>query len=164
MNKPPKKPDLKVVKKEPELTIKQRSFVNEIVRGKLGSYKEAYAKVYDVQLTKTGKIPKWVEVEASKLVANPKIAQSIQKAIERKESSLIASSLRTKNYVIDQLYKESQSSESDASRVRALELLGKSVALFSDVVETKEARATSDIEQDIEERLTRLIDQSEGQS
>ena len=164
MNKPPKKPDLKVVKKDPELTIKQRSFVNEIVRGKLGSYKEAYAKVYDVQLTKTGKIPKWVEVEASKLVANPKIAISIQKAIERKESSLIASSLRTKNYVIDQLYKESQSSESDASRVRALELLGRSVALFSDVVETKEARDTSDIEQDIEERLTRLIDQSEGQS
>ena len=162
MNKPPKKPDLKVVKKDPELTIKQRSFVNEIVRGKLGSYKEAYAKVYDVQLTNTGKIPKWVEVEASKLVANPKIAISIQKAIERKESSLIASSLRTKNYVIDQLYKESQSSESDASRVRALELLGKSVALFSDVVETKEARDTSDIEQDIEERLTRLIDQSEG--
>jgi organic radical activating enzyme len=164
MNKPPKKPDLKVVKKDPELTIKQRSFVNEIVRGKLGSYKEAYAKVYDVKLTKTGKIPKWVEVEASKLVANPKIAISIQKAIERKESSLIASSLRTKNYVIDQLYKESQSSESDASRVRALELLGKSVALFSDVVETKEARDTSDIEQDIEERLTRLLDQSEGQS
>ena len=164
MNKPPKKPDLKVVKKDPELTIKQRSFVNEIVRGKLGSYKEAYAKVYDVKLTKTGKIPKWVEVEASKLVANPKIAISIQKAIERKESSLIASSLRTKNYVIDQLYKESQSSESDASRVRALELLGKSVALFSDVVETKEARDTNDIEQDIEERLTRLIDQSEGQS
>jgi organic radical activating enzyme len=162
MNKPPKKPDLKVVKKDPELTIKQRSFVNEIVRGKLGSYKEAYAKVYDVKLTKTGKIPKWVEVEASKLVANPKIAISIQKAIERKESSLIASSLRTKNYVIDQLYKESQSSESDASRVRALELLGKSVALFSDVVETKEARDTSDIEQDIEERLTRLLDQSEG--
>ena len=164
MNKPPKKPDLKVVKKDPELTIKQRSFVNEIVRGKLGSYKEAYAKVYDVKLTKTGKIPKWVEVEASKLVANPKMAISIQKAIERKESSLIASSLRTKNYVIDQLYKESQSSESDASRVRALELLGKSVALFSDVVETKEARDTSDIEQDIEERLTRLLDQSEGQS
>ena len=162
MNKPPKKPDLKVVKKDPELTIKQRSFVNEIVRGKLGSYKEAYAKVYDVKLTKTGKIPKWVEVEASKLVANPKIAISIQKAIERKESSLIASSLRTKNYVIDQLYKESQSSESDASRVRALELLGRSVALFSDVVETKEARDTSDIEQDIEERLTRLLDQSEG--
>ena len=59
------KPNLKVVKKEIELTIKQRQFVDEIIKGKLGSYKEAYAKVYDVTLTKAGKIPKWVGVEAS---------------------------------------------------------------------------------------------------
>ena len=157
MNKPPKKPDLKVVKKDPELTIKQRSFVNEIVRGKLGSYKEAYAKVYDVKLTKTGKIPKWVEVEASKLVANPKIAISIQKAIERKEQSAVASSLRTRNYVIDQLYKESKESDSDASRIRALELLGKTVALFSDVIETKEARSSDEVEADIEDRIAELL-------
>tara|TARA_R100000963_G_C4558258_1_gene48208 strand:- start:33 stop:521 length:489 start_codon:yes stop_codon:yes gene_type:complete len=162
MSKAPKKPELKIVKKEPELTIKQRAFVNEIVRGKLGSYKEAYSKIYDVQLTKTGKIPKWCEVEASKLVASPKIALSIKKAIERKESSLIASSLRTKNYVIEQLYNQSISADTSASKIRALELLGKSVALFSDVVETKEARTTIDIEQDIEERLISLLDQSEG--
>ena len=162
MSKAPKKPELKIVKKEPELTIKQRAFVNEIVRGKIGSYKEAYAKVYDVQLTKTNKIPKWCEVEASKLVASPKIALSIKRAIERKESGLIASSLRTKNYVIEQLYNQSISADTSASKIRALELLGKSVALFSDVVETKEARTTIDIEQDIEERLISLLDQSEG--
>tara|TARA_R100001377_G_scaffold77907_2_gene55418 strand:+ start:560 stop:1048 length:489 start_codon:yes stop_codon:yes gene_type:complete len=162
MSKAPKKPELKIVKKEPELTIKQRAFVNEIVRGKLGSYKEAYSKIYDVQLTKTGKIPKWCEVEASKLVASPKIALSIKRAIERKESGLIASSLRTKNYVIEQLYNQSISADTSASKIRALELLGKSVALFSDVVETKEARTTIDIEQDIEERLISLLDQSEG--
>ena len=162
MSKAPNKPELKIVKKEPELTIKQRAFVNEIVRGKLGSYKEAYAKVYDVQLTKTNKIPKWCEVEASRLVANPKIAISIKRAIERKESGLIASSLRTKNYVIEQLYNQSISADTSASKIRALELLGKSVALFSDVVETKEARTTIDIEQDIEERLISLLEQSEG--
>lgn len=162
MSKAPKKPELKIVKKEPELTIKQRAFVNEIVRGKLGSYKEAYSKVYDVQLTKTNKIPKWCEVEASKLVASPKIALSIKRAIERKESGLIASSLRTKNYVIEQLYNQSISADTSASKIRALELLGKSVALFSDVLETKEARTTIDIEQDIEERLISLLNQSEG--
>ena len=77
------KPKLQVIKAD-DLTIKQRSFVNEIVKGKLGSYKEVYAKVYDVSLTKGGKIPKWVEVESSKLVANPKIALSIQRALERR--------------------------------------------------------------------------------
>mgnify|MGYP001194005570 FL=1 len=151
------KPNLKVVKKEIELTIKQRQFVDEIIKGKLGSYKEAYAKVYDVTLTKQGKIPKWVEVEASKLVANPKIAISIQRAMERKEQSAVASSLRTRNYVIDQLYRESKEADSDATRVRALELLGKSVSLFSDVVETKEARTSDEVEADIEERIEALL-------
>ena len=151
------KPNLKVVKKEIELTIKQRQFVDEIIKGKWGSYKEAYAKVYDVTLTKQGKIPKWVEVEASKLVANPKITISIQRAMERKEQSAVASSIRTRNYVIDQLYRESKEADSDATRVRALELLGKSVSLFSDVVETKEARTSDEVEADIEERIQALL-------
>jgi len=152
-----KKPDLRLVKKETPLTIKQRAFVSEIVRGKLGSYKEAYATVYDVTLTKAGKIPKWVEVEASKLVASPKIALSIRDAIERKEQSLTASALRTKNYVVERLLRESQDSESDASRVRALELLGKSVAMFSDVVEERGVRESEDIERDIEAKLEQLL-------
>ena len=151
------KPKLKVVKQDKDLTIKQRQFVDEIIKGKLGSYKEAYAKVYDVELTKTGKIPKWVEVEASRLVANPKIALSIQKAIQRKEQSSVATSLRTRNYVIDQLYRESKESDSDSARIRALELLGKSVSLFSDVVETKEARTSDEVERDIEERIEPLL-------
>ena len=155
-----KKPNLKIVSKESDLTIKQRAFVNEIIKGKLGSYKEAYAKVYDVTLTKQGNIPKWVEVEASKLVANPKIALSIQKAIERKEQSVTASSLRTRNYVIEQLYRESKESDSDSSRVRALELLGKSVALFTDVTEERKARDTDEIERDIETKLEQLIAES----
>lgn len=155
-----KKPDLRLVKKETPLTIKQRAFVSEIVRGKLGSYKEAYAKVYDVTLTKTGKVPKWVEVEASKLVANPKVALSIRTSIERKEQSLTASALRTKNYVVERLFRESQDAESDASRVRALELLGKTVAMFSDVVEERGVRETADIERDIEAKLERLLSDS----
>tara|TARA_R100001082_G_scaffold83412_1_gene50141 strand:+ start:76 stop:558 length:483 start_codon:yes stop_codon:yes gene_type:complete len=156
----PKKPKLELVKKDTPLTLKQRAFVNEIVKGKLGSYKEAYAKVYDVTLTKAGKVPKWVEVEASKLVANPKIALSLHKAIERREQSVTASALRTRNYVIERLYKESKESESDASRVRSLELLGKTVAMFSDVLEERSARDSEDIERDIEAKLEQLLSES----
>jgi len=155
-----KKPKLELVKKETPLTPKQRAFVNEIVKGKLGSYKEAYAKVYDVTLTKAGKIPKWVEVEASKLVASPKIALSIRQAIERKEHSVTASALRTRNYVIERLYKESKESESDASRVRSLELLGKTVAMFSDVLEERTSRDSEEIERDIEAKLEQLLAES----
>jgi prophage DNA circulation protein len=156
----PKKPKLELVKKDTPLTLKQRAFVNEIVKGKLGSYKEAYAKVYDVTLTKAGKVPKWVEVEASKLVANPKIALSLHKAIERREQSVTASALRTRNYVIERLYKESKESESDASRVRSLELLGKTVAMFSDVLEERTSRDSEEIERDIEAKLEQLLSES----
>ena len=156
-------PDLKIVKKEPELTITQRAFVEEIIKGKLGSYKEAYAKVYDVTLTKTGKIPKWVEVEASKLVANPKIALSLHKAIERKETSAVASSLRTRNYILERLMKESKEADSDSARITALSLLGKTVNLFSDTIEIKEARDSEDIEEEIEAKIVALLSEQEAE-
>ena len=157
------KPELKIVRKEPELTIKQRAFVEEIIKGKLGSYKEAYAKVYDVTLTKQGKIPKWVEVEASKLVANPKIALSLHKAIQRKEDTAVASSLRTRNYVLERLMKESQEADSDSARITALSLLGKTVNLFSDTIEIKEARDSNDIEAEIEEKIIALLSKEESE-
>jgi len=157
------KPSLKIVKKDTDLTIKQRAFVDEIIRGKLGSYKEAYAKVYDVTLTKQGKIPKWVEVEASKLVANPKIALSLHKAIQRKEDVAVASSLRTRNYVLERLMSESKEADSDATRVRALELLGKTVSLFNDTIEIKETRDSNDIEAEIEEKIVALLSKEEAE-
>jgi len=157
------KPNLKIVNKDTDLTIKQRAFVDEIIRGKLGSYKEAYAKVYDVTLTKQGKIPKWVEVEASKLVANPKIALSLHKAIQRKEDTAVASSLRTRNYVLERLMKESQEADSDSARITALSLLGKTVNLFSDTIEIKEARDSDDIEAEIEQKIIALLSKEEAE-
>ncbi len=157
------KPNLKIVNKDTDLTIKQRAFVDEIIRGKLGSYKEAYAKVYDVTLTKTGKIPKWVEVEACTLIANPKIALSLHKAIQRKEDVAVASSLRTRNYVLERLMSESKEADSDATRVRALELLGKTVSLFNDTIEIKETRDSNDIEAEIEEKIVALLSKEEAE-
>jgi hypothetical protein len=156
------KPTLQLVKKESDLTIKQRAFADAIIKGKLGSFKEVYADVYDVTLTKQGKIPKWVEVEASRLMANPKVSLSIQQGLQRRETNAVASTTRTRSYVLEQLMRESKESESDSSRVRALELLGKTCGLFSDTLEIKESRGTHDIEQDIESRIEALIRESEG--
>tara|TARA_Y100001938_G_scaffold129092_1_gene183586 strand:+ start:3198 stop:3680 length:483 start_codon:yes stop_codon:yes gene_type:complete len=155
------KPQLKVVKKRTDLTPKQRAFVEGIVKGKLGSHIEVYMSVYDVARTKTGGIPKHAYVDCSKLMSHPKISLSISNGLQRKEDSLVASAHRTRSYVIEQLYKESKESDSDASRVRALELLGKSVSLFSDVVETKESRSSDLIESEIESRLVELLKDKE---
>ena len=156
------KPDLKLVKKEADLTIKQRAFVDGIIKGKLGSFKEVYADVYDVTLTKQGKIPKWVEVEASRLMANPKVSLSITKGFERRETNAVASTTRTKSYVLEQLMKESKEAESDSSRIRALELIGKTVNLFSDTLEIKESRTSDDIEHEIENKIEALLRESDS--
>jgi F0F1-type ATP synthase beta subunit len=155
------KPTLQLVKKESDLTIKQRAFADAIIKGKLGSFKEVYADVYDVTLTKQGKIPKWVEVEASRLMAHPKVSLSIQQGLERREVNAVASTTRTRSYVLEQLMRESRK-QNDSSRIRALELLGKTCGLFSDTLEIKESRGTHDIEQDIESRIEALIRESEG--
>ena len=164
MNKD-KKPDLKLVKKETPLTIKQKTFVDNIVRGKIGTYKESYTNAYDVTMNKDGSTPKWVEVEASKLLANPKIAQSLMRAYEARERTFTASSLRTKNYVLEELYKQSKSTEltaTSSTQIRALELLGRSCKMFVDVQEEIKSRDTIEIERDIETKLDQLLSEADS--
>ena len=156
------KPDLKIVKKETDLTMKQRAFVEEIIKGKLGSHIEAYMKIYDVALTKSGKTPKHAHVDCSVLMSNPKIALAIRKGMDRKETSSVASSLRTRSYVLERLMKESKEADSDSARISALSLLGKTVNLFSDTIEIKEARDSNDIEADIEAKIVALLSEQEA--
>ena len=156
-----KKPELKIVKKERELTAKQRAFVHEIVKGKLDTHIDCYMKVYDVARTKTGAIPKHAHVDCSRLMSNPKVILAIRKGLERKEASTVASSVRTRSYVLERLMKESQEAESDSARISALSLLGKTVNLFSDTVEIKDTRPSEDIAEEIEEKILSLLQKEE---
>jgi len=152
------KPALKLVSKpDTILTPKQRAFVDAVVKGKIGSYKACYAKAYDVTLTKTGGIPKWTEVEASRLMADPKIALSIQTAIEKRDRSTLSSAVRLREHVMTQLYKESIQASSDSSRIRSLELIGKTIGLFTDQIEVKSDRSVQEIDEDIEAKIMALI-------
>ena len=48
-----KKPDLKIVPNQTDLTPKQRKFVDLIIKGK-HTYKDAYCEAYDVKMKKDG--------------------------------------------------------------------------------------------------------------
>ena len=93
-------------------------------------------------------------------MSNPKIALAIANGMKRKETSSVASALKTRDYVINALYKQSIEADNSSSQIRALELLGKSVALFSDVVLTEQTRDSETVMDDIEEKLASLIEEN----
>ena len=153
-----KKPDLTLVGKK-ELTYKMKKFVSNCVKipHKFSGIKQAYCDAYDVTMNKDGSIPKWVSKDASLLHCTPSITLAISMKQKRSEDISQASSVRTRLYVIEQLYEESKTG-SDASRVRALELLGKTCSMFSDIVETRELQSSDEIRNELEIRLSRLVE------
>ena len=147
---------LRVVK-EDKLTTKQRQFVDAILSDKYDSQIARYMDVYDVELDDKGKIPSWANVEATRLMQNPKVTLSIKEGLEAKEKRLLASTLRTKDYVLKKLYSLAEEDIQASSKIRALELLGKSVAMFTDVQETKETRTSEDVEKELEDKINQLL-------
>jgi hypothetical protein len=113
--------------------------------------------VYDVELDDKGNVPKWANVECTRLMQHPKIALSIREGLKAKEQRLLASTLRTKDYVLKKLYSLAEEDIQASSKIRALELLGKSVAMFTDVQETKETRTSEDVEKELEEKINQLL-------
>ena len=152
------KPDLTLVGKK-ELTYKQKKFVSNCAQipQKFSGIKQAYCDAYDVTMNQDGSIPKWVSKDSSILHCTPSVTLAIKEKQKASEQIAVASSVRTRAYVIERLYEESKTG-SDASRVRSLELLGRSVSMFSDVIETKELQSSDEIRNEIERRLSRLVE------
>ena len=68
---------------------------------------------------------------------------------------------RRSEWILKRLTHEAEMAETDGARVRALELLGKSlsVSMFTDRIEQTDAteRSASEIERDLRQRLDRLL-------
>ena len=134
------------------LTGKQESFAQKVAQGAVLS--DAYREAYSAENMKDSTV--WSE--ACKLAQHPKVAarvKAIQADIEADHRTRAA---RREEYVLKRLQEEAEGAETDGARVRALELLGKSVSLFTDRVETdsQTERTASDIEAEILRTLDRL--------
>ena len=162
-----KKPKLKLVggsqknfrevrQKEQPITAKQAEFARLIAEEGLTS-SDAYRRVYDVSpTTKDNTI--WNM--ASELLANPKVAVRIKAIQRRMDEDRSTRAVRREEYVLKRLTEEADNADNASSRIRALELLGKTVSMFSDKVEmeTKQTDRTSEeIEQDLKDKLSKLL-------
>ena len=136
------------------LTEKQETFCMSVFSGM--SFSDAYREAYDASNMKAATIHR----QSHELVNNSKIRARLDQLHNEREQQRRMQSLSRTDFVLKQLTEEATNTEnSDGARVRALELLGKSVALFTDKVETedKTERDAESIKAELEARLNRLL-------
>ena len=136
------------------LTDKQEAFALAVFEG--NNFSESYRIAYDA----TNMSAACIHTEACLLVQNPKVSERLEvlNADRVKQQRML--SLSRSDFVLKQLTDEATNPDnSDGSRVRALELLGRSVSLFVDKVETedKTERDPDTIKAELEARLNRLL-------
>ena len=117
------------------LTEQQRLFATLIIQGK--TQKDAYRSAYNTTMNDSA-----VSSNASKLANDPRIANMISAAWDETIEHLADDVASTKRYVLRKLVAMSKDAKQEGSRLKALELLGKSVGIFT-VTEEKAEKAVS---------------------
>lgn len=144
---------LRVVGKEDRLTAKQEAFAKQVAKGAVLS--DAYRECYSAEGMRDSTI--WSE--ACKLAQNPKVSTRVKALQAEMEEDRRTIERRREEWVLKRLAEEAEQAETDGARVRALELLGKTVSMFTDKIEQTDTteRSASDIERDLRQRLDRLL-------
>ena len=132
---------------------KQSAFAAFVAEG--DSYTEAYRKAYDASKMKDQVV--WNA--ASRLAKNAKVMTYIT-ALKKKDATAVeAHDKLSKVWILERLQDEAQNEGNPAAtRVRALELLGKTSGLFDESTHiTFENRTPEDVEKELLEKLAVLF-------
>lgn len=133
------------------LTAKQEAFAVAVADGKTLS--DAYRSAYDAENMKDSTV--WTE--ASLLMDHPKVSARVAGIQKAREEKSLHDHARLKRLVLERLHNEALTADSDSARIRALELLGKSIAMFTDRVEQDDTqRSSADLERELMEKLKQL--------
>ena len=149
-----KKPThLRVVGKEQPLTGKQEAFAKLVAGGAVLS--DAYRECYSADTMKDSTV--WSE--ACRLAQHPKVSARIKDIQADMEADRRTIERRREEWVLKRLSEEADQADNASSRIRALELVGKTVGMFTDRIEQAETseRSASEIEKELKARLDRLI-------
>ena len=149
-----KKPThLKIVGKDQSLTGKQEAFAKLVASGSMLS--DAYRECYSADNMKSSTL--WSE--ACRLAQNPKVSARIKDIQADMEADRRTIERRREEWVLKRLSEEADQADNASSRIRALELVGKTVGMFTDRIEQAETadRSASEIEKELRQRLDRLI-------
>ena len=136
------------------LTSKQRHFALALSSGAGMTLSDAYREAYDCKNMSAAAI----RTEASRLAANPAITLLVEQQRERNQRSLSASVVSDRDRVLERLRRWMDDAEpTDTNKLKAAQLLGQTVGMFKDVVETNSGdRASTEVAAEIERRLATL--------
>ena len=134
------------------LTAKQTKFINEVSEG--SSQSSAYRKAYDTSRM----TPKTVWEESSRLRKHPKVSARIVELEAEKEARQRVQALSREDKILNELEEIAFGSNNAMARLRALELLGKTVGLFKPKEVREQTRTAEEIKSSIELKLAALIE------
>lgn len=133
------------------VTVKQENFIQCVLDGM--TYSDAYRNSYDISPDTKDTT---VHLSACKLIQNPNVKKRMQFLEAEKEELRRMQGQSMHARVIDRLEREANDKKNPpAVRVRALELLGKTVGAFKDVSETtvKKGKTIRDLELELQSML-----------
>ena len=114
------------------LTPKQRMFVSLVTQG--NSPRDAYRKAYSC----TTENEATVGAAANRLMNTPKVKRLLSHLWDKQEKNLLLDQQKTRYHIMEELLKHSGDEDHAISaRLKALELMGKAVGMFTDKIETK---------------------------
>ena len=145
---------LRVVGKEDRLTEKQEAFCQLVAKGKMlaEAYREAGYMPNGSDKTQ------W-EAASRLMSSNSKVIARVKALQADMEQDRRTIERRREEWVLKRLTQEADQAETDGARIRAIELVGRTIGMFTDRIEqTDDAeRSASDIEADLRKRLDRLM-------
>ena len=92
-------------------------------------------------------------------MAKDKVRARVDALVRQREREMLATALSDRERVLDKLrHFIDHAKPGDGSKIRAAELLGKSVGLFKEVIEHKrDNRTVAELEQELNERLASYL-------
>jgi hypothetical protein len=115
-------------KKGRRLTPQQHLFVNAILAGKtkIEAYKSAYNVRTENESTMFG--------NANKLLKDKRITALLGSLEDTLKEKVIEDAVKTRRFVMERLHDRVMNAKTESSELKALELMGRAVAMFSDNV------------------------------
>ena len=150
-----KEEDKQSGKQNRRLTARMQTFVNNLLAGQ--SPVLAYRNAYNVRTDNHATIV----TSANKLMNDPRINTLLEALSEEYRRKVIENAVATREHVMTELFKHAQKAKQEGTQLKALELMGRAVGMFTDRVEQKvEEISTEKLKQELQSHL-KLLDNVE---